>query len=56
MSSEGAEFRLPLEFPPAEYEEQYMQRFINQLRLIFELIPSPSEVEDDAASNAWFMS
>ena len=56
MSSEGAEFRLPLEFPPAEYEAQYMQRLINQLRLIFELIPSPSEVEDDAASNAWFMS
>tara|TARA_A100001515_G_scaffold26270_1_gene20189 strand:- start:10551 stop:10721 length:171 start_codon:yes stop_codon:yes gene_type:complete len=56
MSSEGAEFRLPLEFPTAEYDEQYMQRLINQLRLIFELIPSSTEVEDDASANAWFMS
>ena len=56
MSSEGAEFRLPLEFPTAEYDEQYMQRLINQLRLIFELIPSLTELEDDASANAWFMS
>ena len=56
MSSEGAEFRLPLEFPTAEYDEQYMQRLINQLRLIFELIPSPTELEDHASANAWFMS
>jgi hypothetical protein len=45
MSSEGAEFRLPLEFPTAEYDEQYMQRLIN-----------PTEVEDDLSANAWFMS
>ena len=42
--------------PTAEYDEQYMQRLINQLRLIFELIPSPTEVESDSAANAWFMS
>ena len=56
MSSEGAEFRLPLEFPTAEYDEQYMQRLINQLRLIFELIPSQAETEDDSSTTTWFMS
>ena len=55
-TASGAEFRIPLELPPAEYSEEYQIRLVNQLRIILELIPSKNDVEDDAQAVSWFMS
>jgi hypothetical protein len=55
-TSSGAEFRLPLELPPAEYTEEYMLRLLNQLRIVLELIPSKSDVENEASTQSWFLS
>jgi len=55
-TASGAEFRIPLELPSAEYSEEYQIRLINQLRIILELIPSKNDVEDDAQAVSWFMS
>jgi len=55
-TSSGAEHRLPLELPTVEYQEDYMLRLINQLRIVFELIPSKQDVEDESSAMSWFMS
>jgi len=39
-----------------EYQEDYMLRLINQLRIVFELIPSKQDVEDESSAMSWFMS
>ena len=55
-TASGAEFRIPLELPPAEYSEEYQIRLINQLRIVLELIPSKNDVEGDTQAVSWFMS
>ena len=55
-SSSGAEFRLPLELPPTEYSEEYQIRLVNQLRIVLELIPSKTDVEDSSQAISWFVS
>ena len=55
-TASGAEFRIPLELPPAEYSAEYQIRLINQLRIVLELIPSKNDVEDDTQAVSWFMS
>ena len=55
-TASGAEHRLPLELPTVEYQEDYMLRLINQLRIVLELIPSKQDVENESSAISWFMS
>tara|TARA_Y100001937_G_scaffold113814_1_gene162900 strand:- start:812 stop:991 length:180 start_codon:yes stop_codon:yes gene_type:complete len=55
-TASGAEHRLPLELPTPDYQEDYMLRLINQLRIVLELIPSKQDVENESSAISWFMS
>tara|TARA_R100001163_G_scaffold58770_1_gene47198 strand:+ start:562 stop:732 length:171 start_codon:yes stop_codon:yes gene_type:complete len=55
MSDKGFNLNTPIELPPEEYSVDYMQRFINQLRLNFLQIKSPNDVRSTQEAFDWYI-
>ena len=54
--SDSFNVKEPLELPKLEYNQNYFFRLINQLRLKFNQIQSPSEIRSVQQAFDWYIS
>lgn len=55
MSDKAFNLNAPLELPPEEYSREYFVRIINQLRLNFVQIKSPSDIRSIQEAFDWYI-
>ena len=55
MSDKAFNLNAPLELPPEEYSPEYFRRIINQLRLNFVQIKSPSDIRSIQEAFDWYI-